>query len=398
LQIFKEVKMSTFILSAKRTPIGAFMGSLSGMSAPQLGAVAIKAAVEQSGVSIDDINEVIMGNVLTGGVGQAPARQAAHYAGLPRSVECMTINKVCGSGLKAVMLAEQAIKCGDAELIVAGGQESMSNAPYFLPKARTGYKMGNAELIDMMIYDGLWDVYNQVHMGMIGEKCASEYNISRQEQDEYAILSYKRALAAQENGYFVDEIVPVSVSQGKETVLVDKDEEPEKVKFDKVPQLKPVFKKDGTVTAANASSIDDGAAALVVASEDYVKNNNLKPLAKIIAHASYAQEPDWFTTAPSFAILKVLKKEGMTVDDIDLFEVNEAFAVVPIITMRNLNIPIEKMNIRGGAVSLGHPIGASGARILTTLIYALRRENKKYGIASLCIGGGEANAMIIELV
>jgi acetyl-CoA C-acetyltransferase len=390
--------MSTFILSAKRTPIGAFMGSLSGMSAPQLGAVAIKAAVEQSGVSIDDINEVIMGNVLTGGVGQAPARQAAHYAGLPRSVECMTINKVCGSGLKAVMLAEQAIKCGDAELIVAGGQESMSNAPYFLPKARTGYKMGNAELIDMMIYDGLWDVYNQVHMGMIGEKCASEYNISRQEQDEYAILSYKRALAAQENGYFVDEIVPVSVSQGKETVLVDKDEEPEKVKFDKVPQLKPVFKKDGTVTAANASSIDDGAAALVVASEDYVKNNNLKPLAKIIAHASYAQEPDWFTTAPSFAILKVLKKEGMTVDDIDLFEVNEAFAVVPIITMRNLNIPIEKMNIRGGAVSLGHPIGASGARILTTLIYALRRENKKYGIASLCIGGGEANAMIIELV
>lgn len=390
--------MSTFILSAKRTPIGAFMGSLSAMSAPQLGAVAIKAAVEQSGVSIDDINEVIMGNVLTGGVGQAPARQAAHYAGLPRSVECMTINKVCGSGLKAVMLAEQAIKCGDAELIVAGGQESMSNAPYFLPKARTGYKMGNAELIDMMIYDGLWDVYNQVHMGMIGEKCASEYNISRQEQDEYAILSYKRALAAQENGYFVDEIVPVSVSQGKETVLVDKDEEPEKVKFDKVPQLKPVFKKDGTVTAANASSIDDGAAALVVASEDYVKNNNLKPLAKIIAHASYAQEPDWFTTAPSFAILKVLKKEGMTVDDIDLFEVNEAFAVVPIITMRNLNIPIEKMNIRGGAVSLGHPIGASGARILTTLIYALRRENKKYGIASLCIGGGEANAMIIELV
>lgn len=390
--------MSVYILAAKRTPIGAFMGSLSTMSAPQLGAVAIKAAVEQAGIPVDDVNEVIMGNVLTGGVGQAPARQAAHYAGLPRSVECMTINKVCGSGLKAVMLSEQAIKCGDADLIVAGGQESMSNAPYFLPKARTGYKMGNAELIDMMIYDGLWDVYNQIHMGMIGEKCASECNISRQEQDEYAITSYKRALAAQENGYFADEIVPVSVVQGKENILVEKDEEPEKVKFDKVPQLKPVFKKDGTVTAANASSIDDGAAALVVASEEYVKSNNLKPIAKIIAHASYAQEPDWFTTAPSFAILKVLKKAGMTVDDIDLFEVNEAFAVVPIITMRNLNIPHEKMNVHGGAVSLGHPIGASGARILTTLIYALKRYGKKYGIASLCIGGGEANAMIIELL
>ncbi len=390
--------MNAYILSAKRTPIGAFMGGLSDFSASKLGAEAIKAAVMQSNIRKEDINEVIMGNVLTGGVGQAPARQAAIYANLPYSVECATINKVCGSGLKSVMLAEQAIRCGDAEVIVAGGQESMSNAPYFLQKARSGYKMGNSELIDMMIYDGLWDIYSQSHMGLLAEKCASEYNISRQEQDEYAVTSYRRALEAQANGYFADEIVPIKATIGKESFSIEKDEEPEKVKFEKIPHLKSVFKQDGTITAANASSIDDGAAALVVASETYVQQNNLKPLAKIIAQASFSGAPEWFTTAPVSAIKKVLKKANLDLIDIDLFEINEAFAVVPIYAMKTLNIPIEKININGGAVSLGHPIGASGARILTTLIYALRRMNKKLGAASLCIGGGEAVAMIIEVL
>ncbi len=388
--------MASCILSAKRTPIGAFMGSLSGLSAPRLGGFAIEAAVAQAGIAGVEVNEVIMGNVLTGGVGQAPARQAAHFAGLPRSVECMTINKVCGSGLKSVMLADQAIKCGDAEVIVAGGQESMSNAPYFLNKARTGYKMGNGELIDMMIYDGLWDVYNQIHMGMIGEKCATECNISREEQDDYAIMSYQRAIDAQKNGSFDNEIVPVVVPAGKENITVSKDEEPEKVRFDKVKSLKPVFIKDGTVTAANASSIDDGAAALVVASESKVSANGLKPLAKIIAHTSFAHEPDWFTTAPAAAIKKVLAKAGMGIDEIGLFEINEAFSLVSIYTARELGIPLEKVNVHGGAVSLGHPIGASGARILTTLIYAMQKYEQRYGIATLCIGGGEANAMLIE--
>lgn len=390
--------MNTYILSAKRTPIGAFMGALSNFSASQLGAEAIKAAVKVSNIRKEDINEVIMGNVLTGGVGQAPARQAAIFADLPYSVECVTINKVCGSGLKSVMLAEQAIRCGDSDVIVAGGQESMSNAPYFLQKARSGYKMGNSELIDMMIFDGLWDIYSQSHMGLLAEKCAAEFNISRQEQDEFATTSYKRALEAQSKGYFDDEIVPIKASIGKELLAIEKDEEPGKVKFEKIPQLKPVFKQDGTITAANASSIDDGAAALVVASENYVRSNNLKPLAKIIAHASFSGAPGWFTTAPVSAIQKVLKKANLEINDIDLFEINEAFAVVPIYAMKSLNIPIEKINVNGGAVSLGHPIGASGARILTTLIYALRRNNKKLGLASLCIGGGEANAMIIEII
>ena len=389
--------MGSVILSAKRTPIGAYLGSLSNFSAPQLGAVAIKSAVEQSGINIEEINEVIMGNVLSAGIGQAPARQASVYAGLPLSVECMTINKVCGSGLKSVMLADQAIKCNDAETIIAGGMESMTNAPYLLFNARTGYRMGNGELIDSMIHDGLWDCYKQIHMGMAGELCASEFNISREEQDEYAIMSYKRALEAQEKGWFKDEILPVVIEDRKGNIIVDADEEPPKVKFDKVATLKPVFKKDGTVTAANASSIDDGAAAVVVTSDENAKSKGLRPLARIIAHCSFAQEPDWFTTAPAEAIPKVLKKAGMKLEDIDLFEVNEAFSVVPIITAKKLGIGYDKMNIHGGAVSLGHPIGASGARILTTLIYALKKTGGKYGIASLCIGGGEANAMIIEM-
>ncbi|MBI5324810.1 MAG: thiolase family protein [Ignavibacteriae bacterium] len=390
--------MATVILSAVRTPIGAFMGSLSSLSAPKLGAIAISESIKRSGLKNEDINEVIMGNVLSAGVGQAPARQATIYAGLPVSVPCMTINKVCGSGLKAVMLADQSIKTGDSEIAVAGGMESMSNAPYLLFKARTGYKMGNGELTDSMIHDGLWDVYNNFHMGMAGELCATECNITRQDQDEFAIISYKRALDAQKNGSYNDEIVPVIIEDKKGPITVNKDEEPEKVNFDKVPALKPVFKKDGTVTAANASSIDDGASAVVVASDAKAKSLGAKPLAKIISYATHAQKPEWFTTAPTEAIKKAVEKAGIKIEEIDLFEVNEAFASVAIITQRNLNIPIEKINVHGGAIALGHPIGASGARILTTLIYALKKYNKKYGLASLCIGGGEAVAMVIENV
>jgi acetyl-CoA C-acetyltransferase len=390
--------MGTVILSATRTPIGAFMGGLSSFSAPMLGSFVIAEAVKRAGINKEDICEVIMGNVLTGGVGQAPARQASIYAGLPKSVQCMTINKVCGSGLKAVMLADQAIRCGDSDTIVAGGQESMSNAPYLLFKARTGYKMGHGELIDSMIHDGLWDVYNQIHMGLAGELCSSEYKISREAQDEYAVRSYKRALEALEKGWFDEEIVPVIIQDRKGPITFNKDEEPPKINFDKISTLKPPFKKDGVITAANASSIDDGAAAVVVTSEDIAKSQGLKPLARIIAHVSHAQEPDWFTTAPAEAIKKVLIKADMKLEDIDLFEVNEAFSVVPMVTNMLANVPYEKMNIHGGAVSLGHPIGASGARILTTLIYALKRTGGKFGIASLCIGGGEANAMIIEMM
>jgi acetyl-CoA C-acetyltransferase len=390
--------MSTVILSAVRTPIGSFMGSLSSLSAPQLGAICIKEALNRANITPNDVQEVIMGNVLTAGVGQAPARQASIYAGLPLNVECMTINKVCGSGLKSVMLADQAIRCGDLDVAVVGGQESMSNAPYILQKAREGYRMGNGELIDSMINDGLWDVYNKFHMGNAGELCSSECNFTREDQDNYAIESYQRALEAQKNGFFKDEIVPVVIENPKGNIIVEIDEEPAKVKFDKIPTLKPVFKKDGTVTAANASSINDGASALVVASENWSNNKGLKPIAKVIAHCSYAQAPEWFTTAPTAVIQKILNKTGFSINDIDLFEINEAFSVVPLHSIRELGIPRDKVNVNGGAVSLGHPIGASGARILTTLIYALKYRNLKRGLATLCIGGGEANAIIIELL
>lgn len=390
--------MNSVILSAVRTPIGSYLGSLSSFSSPQLGSFVIKESIKRSGIAPDEFEEAIMGCVLQGGLGQAPARQAAIYAGLPHKVECTTINKVCGSGLKSVMLADQSIRCGDGNVFVAGGMESMSNAPYILKKARTGYRMGNGELIDMMINDGLWDCYNDFHMGNAGELCANEFAISRQEQDEFAIMSYKRALDAQKNGDFADEILPIEVKSKAGITIIDTDEEPTKVNFDKIPSLKPAFQPNGTVTAANASTINDGASALVITSDEYSKNNRLKPIARIIAHCSYAHAPEWFTTAPTYAIQKVLKKANMNIDDIDLFEINEAFAVVPIITSKNLGIPYEKINIHGGAVSLGHPIGASGARILTTLIYALKHTGKKIGIASLCIGGGEANAMIIEML
>jgi len=385
------------IASAVRTPIGAFLGSLSELPAPRLGAVAIAEAVRRARIEPADVDEVIMGNVLTAGVGQAPARQAAIFAGLPEHVPCMTINKVCGSGLKAVMLAEQAIRCGDAHIVVAGGQESMSNAPYLLPKARTGLRMGNAQLVDSMIHDGLWDVYNQFHMGDAAELCARTCNIGRDEQDEYAALSYRRALEAQQKGYFADEIVPVTYEQRNgQTVTVDTDEEPAKVRFEKIPQLKPVFRPDGTVTAANASSIDDGSAALVVMSEERAHALGIEPLARIVAHGSVAQKPEWFTTAPIEGIKRVLAKAGMKLEDIDLFEINEAFAVVALVAQKQLGIPLERLNVHGGAVALGHPIGASGARILTTLLYALRRYRKRYGMAAICIGGGEASALIVE--
>jgi acetyl-CoA C-acetyltransferase len=388
--------MNTVILSAARTPIGAFMGSLSSLSAPRLGAVAIAEALNRAGIAGDKISEVIMGEVLTAGVGQAPARQAAIYAGLPVSVPCMTINKVCGSGLKSVMLADQAIRCGDAKIVVAGGQESMSQAPYLLKNARAGYRMGNGELTDSMILDGLWDPYKNLHMGMAGELCSKECNISREEQDEFATMSYKRAQKAQAEGWFNDEIAQVVIPSKKGDTIVSKDEEPDKVVFEKISSLRPVFQTDGTITAANASSIDDGAAAIVAASEKTAASMGIKPIAKIIAHASFAQQPEWFTTAPIEAIKKVLDKACMTLEQIDLFEINEAFSVVPIIAKHRLNLSYDRINVHGGAVSLGHPIGASGARILTTLIYAMKRYQKRFGIATLCIGGGEASAMIVE--
>lgn len=384
------------IVSAKRTPIGSFNGTLSSFTAGQLGSIAIKAVLEDSGIDTNLIDEVIMGNVLMGGQGQAPARQAALFAGLPNKVECMTINKMCGSGLKAVMLAQQAIISGDAEIIIAGGQESMTNTPYILPKARNGYRLGHGEIQDLIILDGLWDVYNQIHMGSCAEVCAKEFKFSREELDEFAINSYKRAINATQSGRFKDEIIPVKVTTKKGEMIVDKDEEPERVIFEKIPSLKPVFEKDGVVTAANASSINDGAAALLVMSEEKAKQLGYKPLVEIVAQASAAKAPIDFTTAPADAINKVLKKANLSVDDIDLYEINEAFAVVSLAVKKLLNLSIDKVNVNGGAVALGHPIGASGARILTTLIYEMKKRNSEYGLASLCIGGGEASALIVK--
>lgn len=384
------------IVSAKRTPIGSFGGSLSSLTAGQLGSIAIKGVLEDSKISPDLIDEVIMGNVLTAGLGQAPARQAALFAGLPEKTECMTINKVCGSGLKAVMLAAQAIQTDNANIIIAGGQESMSNTPYILDKARNGYRLGNGEVIDSMIKDGLWDVYNNVHMGTCAEACAKEFNFTREQLDEFAINSYKKALEAQKNGKFKDEIIEVKVKSGREEVIVNIDEEPGKVKFDKIPSLKPVFDKNGVVTAANASSINDGGAAVLVMSEDKAKELGLKPLVEIIAQSSAAKDPMHFTTAPADSINKVLKKANLKISDIDIFEINEAFAVVSLANNKLLGLDGRNVNVNGGAVALGHPIGASGARVLVTLIHEMKKRNSTYGLASLCIGGGEAAALIVK--
>ncbi|TDI84911.1 MAG: acetyl-CoA C-acetyltransferase [Caldithrix sp.] len=385
------------IASACRTPIGSLQGTLSSLPGPKLGSIVIKEALQRAGIGGQDVSEVIMGEVLPAGVGQAPARQASIGAGIPNSVPCMTINKVCGSGLKSVMLAAQAIMVGDADIVVAGGMESMSNAPYLLSKARTGYRLGHGELIDSMIKDGLWDVYNDYHMGLAAELCASECNVPRAAQDEFAINSYKKAIDAQRNGYFKDEIVPVEIPQRKgDPILVTEDEEPGRANFEKIPTLRPVFKKDGTVTAANASSINDGAAACVVMSKARAEKLGIEPLATIVAQASAAKAPEWFTTAPADAMKKILDRANLKLEEIDLFEVNEAFAVVNLAVAGELGIDLEKMNIHGGAVALGHPIGASGARILTTLLFAMKRYHKKRGLATLCIGGGEASAVIVE--
>jgi acetyl-CoA C-acetyltransferase len=385
------------IVGAARTPVGSFLGALSGLSAPRLGAAAIREAVRRAGVAPDDVDEVIMGNVLQAGVGQAPARQAALFAGLPTKVECLTINKVCGSGLKAVMLAEQAIALGDAEIVVAGGMESMSNAPYLLERVRTGYRLGHGDVVDSMIKDGLWDVYNNFHMGNAGELCARRLQISREEQDEYAAESYRRARRAQEQGLWADEIVPLEVPQAKGgTILVTEDEEPKRVDFEKMKTLKPVFEREGTITPANASKINDGAAAVVLMARERAEALGIPPLARIVGAVAAARRPEEFTIAPVDAIQKVLRKTGLALSEIDLFEINEAFAVVALAAIRMLELDPKRVNPNGGAVALGHPIGASGARLLTTLLYEMKRRQARRGLVTLCIGGGEAVAMVVE--
>ena len=384
------------IVSAVRTPIGSFGGSLSGFSATQLGGIAIKEAVKRAGIKPEDVHEVYMGNVLSANIGQAPATQAAKFAGLP-DVPATTINKVCASGIKAIMLAAQSIASGGADIIVAGGMESMSNVPYYLDKARNGYRLGHGQLTDGLLKDGLWDVYNDYHMGSAAELCASECGFSRKEQDAYAISSYKKAQSAQQEGRFAKEIISVESKDRKgEVTIIDKDEEPFAVKFEKIPGLKPVFKKDGTVTAANASALNDGAAALVLMSAYKAAELGLKPLAKILAHADAQQAPEWFTTAPSKAIPLALKRAGKQLSDVDFFEINEAFSVVSLANNKEMGLDEEKVNMNGGAVSLGHPLGASGARIVVTLLSILSQNNGKIGVAGICNGGGGASAIVIE--
>jgi acetyl-CoA C-acetyltransferase len=386
-----------FIVSAARTPIGAFQGALSSLSAPRLGAVAIEGALSRAKIEKSLVEEVFMGNVLSAGIGQAPARQALIYAGIPNTVPATTVGKVCGSGLQAVVLAARTIALGENDLVIAGGMESMSNVPYYLEKARTGYRMGNGTLIDGMIHDGLWDPYGNVHMGACGDKCAAEYKITREAQDEYSKESFRRALAAQKEGLFDAEIEAVMVPQRKgDPVAVKQDEGPSKGDPSKFGALKAAFTKDGTITAANASSINDGASALLLASEAAVKKHNLTPLGRIAGWANAAQAPEWFTTAPAKAIERVNTKLGLKATDIDLYEINEAFAVVSMVCAQLVGIGTDRVNVRGGAVALGHPIGASGARVLTTLLHTMKDQNKKRGLATLCIGGGEAVALVVE--
>ncbi len=387
------------IVSIARTAQGSFQGALSSISAPKLGAIAIEAAIQRAGIQPSQVSEVIMGNVLTAGEGQAPARQAAIYAGIPKSVPAMTLNKVCGSGMKAVMSGVQSILLGDSEVVVAGGMENMSQSPFLLQNGRAGFRMGHQTLVDSMIHDGLWDPYNKQHMGNCAELCAREKKFSRKEQDDFAAESFRRAQEAQKAGKFAEEIVAVGIPGKKgEVHQFDQDEGPSKVQFDKIPTLKPVFDKQGTVTAANASTINDGAAALVLMSADEARKLGLKPLAKIVSYGSNAQEPEWFTTAPAEAMKRALKKANWEVKDVDLFEVNEAFAVVALAAQRDLGIPADRLNVWGGAISLGHPIGASGARIIVTLLSALKDKGLKRGIAGICIGGGEATAICVERI
>ena len=387
-----------YIMSAARTPIGSFGGSLSSLSATQLGAIAIKAVVERAGIKPEMVNEVFMGNVLSAGIGQAPVTQASIYAGLPNTTSGTTVNKVCASGMKAIMLAAQTIMNGDNEIVVAGGMESMSNVPYYLEKGRNGYKFGHGQVTDGLVKDGLWDVYKDFHMGNASEICAAEYNITREQQDAYAIESYKRSEEAQKAGKFADEIAPVTISiKGKDTVVAE-DEEYKKVDFAKVPTLKPAFQKDGTITAANASTLNDGAAAVLLMSKAKADELGLKPMARIISFADAQQAPEWFTTAPSKALPKALAKAGLKTTDIDFFELNEAFSVVALANNKEMNLDAAKVNVNGGAVSLGHPLGSSGARIIVTLLHVLEQNNGKYGAAGICNGGGGASAMVIELM
>src|SRR5476651_1927527 len=384
------------IVAATRTPIGSFGGSLATISTTQLGALVIKSAVKKAGLDPEQIQEVYMGNVMSANLGQAPATQAAIFAGLP-SLPATTVNKVCASGMKAIMLAAQSIASGENDIVVAGGMENMSNVPYYLDKARNGYRLGNGQLTDGLIKDGLWDVYNDYHMGSAAELCAVECNISREDQDAFAIESYKRAQNAQKSGKFKDEITPVELKDKKgEVTLFADDEEPNAVKFDKIPSLKPVFKKDGTVTAANASTLNDGAAAVILMSKDKADEMGIKPIAKVIAYADAQQAPEWFTTAPSKAIPLALQRADLAINDIDYFEINEAFSVVSIANNQALKLDPKRVNVNGGAVSLGHPLGASGARIIVTLLSVLQQNHGKYGVAGICNGGGGASAIVIE--
>lgn len=387
-----------YIVAAVRTPMGSFGGALASMSAPALGSVAIKGALSKAGLSGEKVDEVFMGNVLQANLGQAPARQAAMNAGIPDNVPCTTVNKVCASGMKSISLGAQSILCGDNDIVVAGGMENMSSVPHYM-MARNGVKLGDVKLTDGLIKDGLTDVYNQVHMGVCADKCATEYNISREEQDNFAIESYNRAAAAWDAGKFEDEIVPVEVPQRRgEPILVTKDEEYTNVKMDKIPQLRAVFTKEGTVTAANASTLNDGASALILVSKEKMEELGLKPIAKIVSYADAAHDPEWFTTAPSKAIPKALKKAGIETSDIDYWELNEAFSVVGIVNTQKLALDPSKVDVNGGAVALGHPLGSSGSRIIVTLINVLKQNNAKYGGAGICNGGGGASAMIIENV
>jgi acetyl-CoA C-acetyltransferase len=386
-----------YIVSVARTPVGCFGGNLSSLTAPQLGAVAIKAALEKSGIAAELVNEVFMGNVLSANIGQAPVTQAMLGAGIGNEVPSTTINKVCASGMKAVMLGAQTIMNGDNDIVIAGGMESMSHTPYYMDKARNGFKYGHGSIIDGIIKDGLWDPYGNVHMGSCGETCATKFGFTREQQDEYAIQSYTNASQAYKSNYFNNEIAPVSIA-GKEPVIITEDEQYKKVKFDKIPTLKPAFVKDGTITAANASPLSDGASAVVLMSGSKMKELGLKPIAKIIGFADAAQAPEWFTTAPSLAIPKALAKAGLTIADIDYWELNEAFAVVVLANKQLMQIPAEKINVWGGAIALGHALGSSGCRITITLSSILSQMNGKYGVAAICNGGGGASAIVIEKV
>ena len=386
-----------YLAGATRTAIGTFCGMFEQTPAPILGSVAVKAALQRAGVQGESVDEVIFGNVIGAGLGQNVARQVGIRAGLSPSIGGTTVNKVCGSGLKSVMLAAQAIQCGDVQVVVAGGTENMSRTPYLLEKARSGYRMGNGEIIDSLIRDGLWDVYNNVHMGTCGDRCAEKYGLSREQQDEFAVASFKRAIAAASGGAFAQEIAPVEVKAGKETVMISEDENLKKFNEEKLRKLRPAFGEKGTVTAGNASSINDGAAAIVAISGEKVKELGVKPQAKVLGYATYSREPEWFTLAPIGAIAKLLKRLSLQVSDVGLFEINEAFSVVPMAAMKDLGIPHEKCNVHGGAVALGHPIGASGARTLVTLLNAMKQRGARIGVDSLCIGGGEAVALAVEL-